>query len=73
VHFEWRRKALKAGKHVLRETPLFPTVAEMEEMIRTAEKNCCFDGALCSPAYFFFKNYELETGQTGRWSLMTLP
>ncbi len=39
LHFEWVKKALQHGKHVLCEKPLVPTVKEAEELYQTAEEN----------------------------------
>ena len=39
LHFEWTKKALQSGKHVLCEKPLTPTAAEAEELFRIAEDN----------------------------------
>ena len=39
LHFEWVRKALEHGKHVLCEKPLTPTATEAEKLFRIAEEN----------------------------------
>lgn len=41
-HMEWAIKAMRAGKHVLCEKPLGINLAEVEQMIATAEKNNVF-------------------------------
>jgi len=38
LHYEWSKKALKAGKHVLCEKPLVMTAAEGEELFALAEE-----------------------------------
>lgn len=38
-HFDSAMKAMEKGKHVLCEMPLAPTIAEVKEMGKTAEKN----------------------------------
>ncbi len=42
LHYEWTKKALRHGKHVLCEKPLTPTAAQAEELFRTAEENHVF-------------------------------
>lgn len=42
LHFEWAKKALQRGKHVLCEKPLTPTAEEAEELFKTAEENNVF-------------------------------
>ena len=39
LHFEWTKKALEHGKHVLCEKPLTPTASEAEELFKTAEEH----------------------------------
>lgn len=37
LHYEWSLKAIRAGKHVLCEKPLAPTVQQMQELAAAAE------------------------------------
>ena len=39
LHYEWTKRALEHGKHVLCEKPLVPTAREAEELFRTADEN----------------------------------
>ena len=39
LHFEWVKKALEHGKHVLCEKPLVPTAAQASELFRIADEN----------------------------------
>ena len=39
LHYEWAKKALEHGKHVLCVKPITPTAREAEELFRTAEAN----------------------------------
>ena len=39
LHYEWAKKAMEHGKHVLCEKPLVPTAEEAKELFRVAEKN----------------------------------
>ena len=42
LHYEWAKKAMEHGKHILCEKPLTPTAAEAEELFKTAEENNVF-------------------------------
>lgn len=42
LHYKWTIRALNAGKHVLCEKPLAPTLRQIEEMIATANRNGVF-------------------------------
>ena len=42
MHYDWVLKALKAGKHVLCEKPLAPTVSQIRQMFQVAEENHVF-------------------------------
>jgi len=68
LHHTWTLKALRAGKHVLCEKPLAPTVEEIEEMFRVAEEN----GVLLMEAFAYLHSpfvaavkKELEQGTIG--------
>ena len=42
LHYEWVKKALLAGKHVLCEKSLACNYAEVEDLVNTARQNHCF-------------------------------
>jgi len=69
LHLEWTCKALQAGKHVLCEKPLAPTVAQIEKMIATAKENGVFlmeaFAYLHSPLIHAVKA-ELDSGAIGQ-------
>ena len=68
LHFEWVKKALQNGKHVLCEKPITPTASEAEELFRTADENHVFlmeaFAYLHSPFIAAIKN-EIESGAIG--------
>ncbi len=68
LHYEWTKKALEHGKHVLCEKPLTPTAAEAEELFKTAEEHHVFlmeaFAYLHSPLISAIKN-EIDTGTIG--------
>lgn len=39
LHFEWSKKSLQSGKHVLCEKPLSTKTSEVEELVELAQKN----------------------------------
>lgn len=69
LHFEWVKKALESGKHVLCEKPLVPTPQEAEELFRIASENGVYlmeaFAYLHSPWVAAIKN-ELEQGTVGK-------
>ena len=69
LHYEWARKALEHGKHVLCEKPLTPTAAEAEELFKIAEGNHVFlmeaFAYLHSPFIAAVKN-EIDSGTIGK-------
>ena len=42
LHYEWVKKALEHGKHVLCEKPMVPTAKEAEELFKIADENHVF-------------------------------
>lgn len=68
LHYAWTIRALKAKKHVLCEKPLAPTLAQIQEMIATAEENGVFlmeaFAYLHSP-YMAAIKQELDSGNIG--------
>ncbi len=68
LHYEWAKKALQHGKHVLCEKPLTPTVREAEDLFRTAEENHVLlmeaFAYLHSPLIAAIKN-EIDSGTVG--------
>ncbi|MCR5160659.1 MAG: Gfo/Idh/MocA family oxidoreductase [Lachnospiraceae bacterium] len=69
LHFEWVKKTLESGKHVLCEKPLVPTPQEAEELFRIASENGVYlmeaFAYLHSPWVAAIKN-ELEQGTVGK-------
>ncbi|MCR5162031.1 MAG: Gfo/Idh/MocA family oxidoreductase [Lachnospiraceae bacterium] len=69
LHFEWVRKTLESGKHVLCEKPLVPSAQEAEELFRIASANGVYlmeaFAYLHSPWVAAIKN-ELEQGTVGK-------
>ena len=69
LHFEWVKKALESGKHVLCEKPLVPTPQEAEELFRIASEHGVYlmeaFAYLHSPWVAAIKN-ELEQGTVGK-------
>ena len=69
MHYEWTRKALEHGKHVLCEKPLTPTAAEAEELFKIAGENHVFlmeaFAYLHSPFIAAVKN-EIDSGTIGK-------
>lgn len=68
LHCAWAIKAIKAGKHVLCEKPLAPTVAEIEKMFSAAKANGVLlmeaFAYLHSPLMAALKN-EIDSGSIG--------
>jgi len=68
LHYEWAKKALQHGKHVLCEKPLTPTAREAEDLFRTAEENHVLlmeaFAYLHSPLIAAIKN-EIDSGTVG--------
>ena len=68
MHYEWTKKALEQGKHVLCEKPLTPTAKEAEDLFRIAKEHHVFlmEAYPCfhSPFVAAIKN-ELEQGTVG--------
>ena len=69
LHFEWTKRALQHGKHVLCEKPLVPTAGEAEELFRLADENGVFlmeaFAYLHSPWVAAIKQ-EVDSGAVGR-------
>lgn len=68
LHYEWTKKALEHGKHVLCEKPLTPTAKEADELFQIAEENHVFlmeaFAYLHSPFIAAVKN-EIDAGTIG--------
>ena len=54
LHYEWVKKAIAAGKHVLCEKPLAPTPKQTAELFEAAkEEGGIFNGSICLPSQSF--------------------
>lgn len=69
LHYEWVKKAILSGKHVLCEKPITPTAAEAEELFRLADEH----GVYLMEAYAYLHSpwvaaikEEIDSGTVGK-------
>lgn len=68
LHYEWTKKALEHGKHVLCEKPITPTAGEAEELFRIARENHVFlmeAFAFLHSPFIAAVKHEIESGNIG--------